>query len=141
MKNKSLITPQKVDHLPQSGSRLALSISDPHNPQPYLQGNVSNYLLGTQPTFESKRGEVEENVYGIWVDRGRGIVVCRPTILNGQQLMEQDLHYWTYYPFNFGKPTPLGWLGHRTSHLLHLSLADEKTYPTGRLVVMAAHWY
>lgn len=73
--NKSLITPYKVDHLPQAGFRLALSISDPHNPQPYLQGDASDYLLGTQPTFNSKRGEVEENVYGIWVERGRGIVV------------------------------------------------------------------
>lgn len=31
--------------------------------------------MGTQPTFETERGEVDEEVYGIWVDRGRGIVV------------------------------------------------------------------
>jgi hypothetical protein len=73
--NTSLITPREVDHLPRSGLGLALSISDPHNPQPYLPGDISNYLLGTNPTYETKRGEVEEDVYGIWVDRGRGIVV------------------------------------------------------------------
>jgi hypothetical protein len=31
--------------------------------------------MGTQPTFETERGEVDEEVYGIWVDRGRGVVV------------------------------------------------------------------
>jgi hypothetical protein len=40
-----------------------------------LPGDASNYLLGTQPTFVTERGEVDEEVYGIWVDRGRGVVV------------------------------------------------------------------
>jgi len=73
--NTSLFNAQDLGHLPKSGQRLALSLPDPHNPQPYLSGNDSNYLLGTQPTFKTERGEVDEAVYGIWVDRGRGIVV------------------------------------------------------------------
>lgn len=31
--------------------------------------------MGTQPTFMTERGEVDEEIYGIWVDRGRGVVV------------------------------------------------------------------
>ena len=73
--NTSLFNAQDLGHLPKSGQRLALSLPDPHNPQPTLPGNDSNYLLGTQPTFKTARGEVDEAVYGIWVDRGRGIVV------------------------------------------------------------------
>jgi hypothetical protein len=67
-----------VDHLPRSGQRLTLSIPDQHDPQPDLPGNVSDYLLGTRPTFATERGEVDEKAYGIWVDRGRGIVVRPP---------------------------------------------------------------
>lgn len=73
--NTSLFNAQDLGHLPKSGQRLALSLPDPHNPQPTLPGNDSNYLLGTQPTFKTARGEVDEAVYGIWVDRGRGTVV------------------------------------------------------------------
>jgi hypothetical protein len=77
--NTSLINRREVDSLPRSGAGLALSISDPHNPQPKLSDPISEYLYGTQPTYEtSKRGEVKEQVYGIWVDRGRGIVVSLP---------------------------------------------------------------
>jgi hypothetical protein len=74
-KNTSLFTAQGLGHLPKSGKRLTLSIPDPHDPQPTLLGNASNYLMGTQPTFATERGEVDEEVYGIWVDRGRGVVV------------------------------------------------------------------
>jgi hypothetical protein len=74
-KNTSLFTAQGLGHLPKSGKRLTLSIPDPHDPQPTLPGNNSDYLMGTQPTFETERGEVDEEVYGIWVDRGRGVVV------------------------------------------------------------------
>jgi hypothetical protein len=73
--NTSLFTAQDLGHLPKSGQRLALSLPDPHDPQPTLPGNASNYLMGTQPTFVTERGEVDEEVYGIWVDRGRGVVV------------------------------------------------------------------
>jgi hypothetical protein len=73
--NTSLFTAQGLGHLPKSGKRLTLSIPDPHDPQPTLLGNNSNYLMGTQPTFETERGEVDEEVYGIWVDRGRAVVV------------------------------------------------------------------
>jgi len=45
------------------------------------------------------RGAVEEDIYGFWVDRGKDVV---------------DLWYWTFYPFNFGKPIgPFGVLGNR----------------------------
>jgi hypothetical protein len=50
-----------------------------------------------------------------------GLSYALPIIISRQKLIGQDLHYWTYYPFNFGKPTPLGWLGHRKSLLLHSS--------------------
>ena len=76
--NTSMFNAQDLGHLPRAGQRLTLSIPDPHNPQPTLPGNESDYLMGTQPTFNTERGEVDEEIYGIWVDRGRGIVVCTP---------------------------------------------------------------
>jgi hypothetical protein len=38
--------------------------------------------------------------------------------------MREDLHYWMYYPFNFGKGPfgPVGWLGHRMLVLFHVVL-------------------
>lgn len=37
--------------------------------------------MGPPPSYErTERGEVTSKVYGIWVDRGRGVVVS-PTIL------------------------------------------------------------
>jgi hypothetical protein len=79
--NTSLFNARELDRLPKSGQRLALSIPDPHDPQPELKGNESDYLLGTQPTHVTERGEVDEEVYGIWVDRGRGIVVSHSLYL------------------------------------------------------------
>jgi len=83
----SLLNAREVDHLPRSGHKLVLSIPDPHDPQPDLPGNASDYLLGTQPTFATERGEVDEKVYGIWVDRGRGIVVGPPSYSGRIELM------------------------------------------------------
>lgn len=79
----SLLNAREVDHLPRSGHKLVLSIPDPHDPQPDLPGNASDYLLGTQPTFATERGEVDEKVYAIWVDKGRGIVVGPPLYSGG----------------------------------------------------------
>ena len=74
--NNSLFNARELGHLPRSGQRIALSIPDPHDPQPNLPANnKSSYLFGTQPTYVTKRGEMDEEVYGIWVDKGKGIVV------------------------------------------------------------------
>jgi hypothetical protein len=57
-----------------------LSLEGPHNPQPWLDPR-SRFLYGPagQPSGmnrgEDGRGRVEEDIYGFWVDRGRGIVV------------------------------------------------------------------
>lgn len=83
VQNTSLINPREVDRLPRSGSGLFLSLPDTedHNPQPSLSGPESNYLMGHLPTYEvSERGQVESEVYGIWVDMGRGIVVSCPSV-------------------------------------------------------------
>jgi len=60
---------------------------------------------------------------GLTGAEGSSYVLHGQFIIRGQALMEQDLHYWTYYPFNFGKPTPLGWLGHRTLNPISLWLS------------------
>ena len=66
------------------------------------------------------RGIVEEDVYGFWVDRGGDVVVSAhylSLLRPGEGLANiQDLWYWTFYPFNFGKPVgPFGVLGNRMS--------------------------
>jgi hypothetical protein len=63
-----------------------------------LESDASDFLRGTPPTFESsRRGQVEEDVYGIWVDRGRGIVVSSLGLpLSNLVADVKDLHYWTY---------------------------------------------
>lgn len=81
IQNTSLINSREVDRLPRSGSGLFLSLpdSDGHNPQPSLPGPKADYLMGHLPTYEvSERGQVDSEVYGIWVDMGRGIVVSCP---------------------------------------------------------------
>lgn len=132
VQNVSLINPREVDHLPRSGAGLFLSIPHAHNPQPSLTDPNANYLNGPPPSFEkTRRGEVNSKVYGIWVDRGRGIVVSLAFLLlkaltdhTGSPLLDVRLALCAsvvsllkarrYYPFNFGKHVgPLGWLGHR----------------------------
>lgn len=72
----SMINPYEVDHLPRAGAGLFLSVGEMHNPQPSLPDPNSHYLMGRAPSYDrSERGEVDAEVYGIWVDRGRGIVV------------------------------------------------------------------
>ena len=60
--------------------------------------------MGHLPTYEvSERGQVDSEVYGIWVDMGRGIVVSylsfSPSVTglgDWKLTYKQDLHYWTY---------------------------------------------
>lgn len=43
---------------------------------------------------EDGRGRVEEEVYGFWVDQGRGVVVSSQA--SDALLTSQDLWYWTW---------------------------------------------
>lgn len=55
----------------------------------------------------------------------------------GTKLTRKDLHYWMYYPFNFGKGPfgPVGWLGHRMLiYYCKASEANEQMYLIGRSV-------
>lgn len=71
-----------LDRLPQFGRGLFLEIDEPHNPQPILEESASAYLFG--PGGQAKGGErggegrqvISEPVYGFWVGKGGGIVVC-----------------------------------------------------------------
>lgn len=37
-------------------------------------------------------------------------------VMHKKELSSQDLWYWTFYPFNYGKPVgPFGFLGHHVS--------------------------
>lgn len=72
------------------------------------------------------RGRVHDDVYGFWVDNGRGVVVSISrrnttaflsvfTPSSGDSGSHQDLWYWTFYPYNLGKEVGyFGWLGNRT---------------------------
>ncbi|WWC90751.1 uncharacterized protein L201_005688 [Kwoniella dendrophila CBS 6074] len=147
----SLLNRSQIDQLPSSGSGLFLSIKEPHNPQPFLD-EESAYLFGpygrdnitqnaqrkrqhSRGNNQNERGQVEEEVYGFGVDQGNGIV---------------DLWYWTFYPFNFGKPIGLfGILGNHVADWEHLRMrtvngtpvsADYTTHTGGRFSAGTFRW-
>ncbi|WWD19011.1 hypothetical protein CI109_103468 [Kwoniella shandongensis] len=139
--NHTLLTPSSLDQLPLFGSGQFLSISEPHNPQPFLLSDESNYLYGPagqkggMKKDEKGRGKVEEPIYGFGVDMGRGIV---------------DLWYWTFYPFNLGKSIgPFGILGNHVADWEHLRMrtvngtpvsADFTTHNGGRFSAGTIRW-
>ncbi|ODN78952.1 hypothetical protein L202_04467 [Cryptococcus amylolentus CBS 6039] len=140
--NHTILTPSELDTLPLSGSQLFLSISEPHNPQPALLNAESHYLYGPAGqkggidlSSGDGRGRVNEPVYGFWVDQGRGIV---------------DLWYWTFYPFNFGKPAGrFGVLGNHVADWEHFRMrtvngtpisADFSTHEGGYLSAGTLRW-
>ncbi|OCF37868.1 hypothetical protein I316_00092 [Kwoniella heveanensis BCC8398] len=135
--NRSLLTLELLDGLPNSGNGLHLSIIEPHNPQPLLLDEESEYLFGPAAQEELKRGadgrgRVEEPVYGFGVNQGRGIV---------------DL--W-FYPFNYGKPVgPFGILGNHVGDWEHVRMrtingtpvsADFTTHTGGRFSAGTFRW-
>ncbi|GMK59779.1 hypothetical protein CspeluHIS016_0803850 [Cutaneotrichosporon spelunceum] len=105
--DKSLFTASRLNELPRKGKNQHLSVTPPHNPQPLVDGPESYFLYGPagmpdgMEYGDDGRGRVHDEVYGFWVDNGRGVV---------------DLWYWTYYPYNLGKEVGyLGWLGNHVS--------------------------
>jgi hypothetical protein len=64
-----------------SGNGQYLSISEPHNPQPFLLDPEAEYLFGPagqeggMKRRADGRGVIKEPIYGFWVDQGRGVVV------------------------------------------------------------------
>ncbi|WVR07477.1 hypothetical protein IAU60_004519 [Kwoniella sp. DSM 27419] len=117
-----------------------LSIQEPHNPQPLLLDEESQYLFGPAALeglseSDDGRGRIEEPVYGFGVYQGRGIV---------------DLWYWTFYPFNYGKPIgPFGVLGNHVGDWEHLRMrtidgtpvsADFTTHTGGRFNAGTFRW-
>ncbi|WVO22957.1 uncharacterized protein IAS62_004301 [Cryptococcus decagattii] len=141
--NHTILTPSHLDTLPLAGAFLFLSIDEPHNPQPFLVEKESQYLYGPagQVAEVEKRkklkgrGSIEEPVYGFWVDQNRGVV---------------DLWYWTFYPFNFGKPAArFGILGNHVGDWEHLRVrtvdgipvsVDFNTHEGGRLSAGTVRW-
>ncbi|KAK4688986.1 hypothetical protein P7C73_g1122, partial [Tremellales sp. Uapishka_1] len=107
-----IVNPTNLSHLPFLGSRMHLSLAEPHNPQPFLD-TESEYLYGPAGQeggmrWKDGRGWVREPVYGFWVDVGHGVV---------------DLWYWTFYPFNLGKTIPpVGILGNHVGDWEHLRM-------------------
>jgi hypothetical protein len=77
----AVLTNSTLHHLPAAGTDLFLSVTEPHNPQPDLYDEESHYLYGPSgqqggmKRDASGRGVVDEDIYGFWVDRGRGVVV------------------------------------------------------------------
>ncbi|WRT68327.1 uncharacterized protein IL334_005303 [Kwoniella shivajii] len=138
--NQSYLTRTQLDKLPSAGSGSFLSISERHNPQPLLDEDAE-YLFGPAGQEDAMkfgsdgRGRVEEEVYGFAVDQGKGVV---------------DLWYWTFYPFNFGKPVGLfGILGNHVADWEHLRMrtingtavsADYTTHTGGRFNAGTFRW-
>ncbi|BEI85667.1 hypothetical protein CcaverHIS002_0510680 [Cutaneotrichosporon cavernicola] len=105
--NNNVFTASRLNKLPHKGRHQYLSVTQPHNPQPLVDGPESHFLYGPagmpggMEFGDDGRGRVHDEVYGFWVDNGRGVV---------------DLWYWTYYPYNLGKEVGyLGWLGNHVS--------------------------
>lgn len=139
--NHTQLTPAQLDSLPRSGAGLYLSLAEAHNPQPFLD-EESEYLYGpagqeqqVMQLGEDDRGRVEEPVYAFWVDQGRGIV---------------DIWYWTFYPFNFGKPVgPFGVLGNHVADWERFTVrtingtpvsADYNSHTGGRFAAGTSRW-
>ncbi|WWC63222.1 uncharacterized protein I303_105822 [Kwoniella dejecticola CBS 10117] len=132
--NGSLLSRSQLYKIPPD---TFLSIRESHNPQPFLE-EESEYLFGPYDRdndAEDGRGKVEEEVYGFGVDQGNGII---------------DLWYWTFYPFNFGKPVgPFGILGNHVADWEHLRMrtingqpvsADYTTHTGGRFSAGTFRW-
>ncbi|WWC71643.1 uncharacterized protein I206_105601 [Kwoniella pini CBS 10737] len=132
--NKSLLSRSQLNRI---SPNTFLSIRESHNPQPFLE-EEAEYLFGPFDRTELSqdgRGKVEEEVYGFGVDQGDGIV---------------DLWYWTFYPFNFGKPVGLfGILGNHVADWEHLRMrtvngtpvsADYTTHTGGRFSAGTFRW-
>ncbi|ORX38556.1 hypothetical protein BD324DRAFT_621352 [Kockovaella imperatae] len=111
--NPNNLTLSNLDSLPRRGQDYFLSIPEPHNPQPFIEPSAE-YLLGPagqdggMEDGGDGRGRVKEDIYGFWVDQGRGVV---------------DLWYWTYYPYNFGKfAGPFGVIGNHVGDWEHIRM-------------------
>lgn len=124
-----MFTASRLNTLPRKGKHQHLSVTPPHNPQPLVDGPESYFLYGPSGMPDGMeyghdgRGRVHDEVYGFWVDNGRGVVVSlfvsctasAATFLCHAHL-HQDLWYWTFYPYNLGKEVGyFGWLGNRES--------------------------
>lgn len=69
-----------MGHLPLKGKHQMLSVNEKCNPQPELEDEDSYFLYGPagQPgamEYVDGQGRVHDDVYGFWVDQGRGVVV------------------------------------------------------------------
>ena len=92
--DESVLTPSSLDRLPRRGADLFLSVHENHNPQPFLD-HAASYLFGPagqdggMEHGTDGRGKVREDIYGFWVDLGRGVVVScklRPSVFTPQTL-------------------------------------------------------
>ncbi|WVO17741.1 hypothetical protein L204_105439 [Cryptococcus depauperatus] len=122
--NHSLLTLRHLDELSLSGMSWFLSIVELHNPQRFLY-EQSVYLFGPAGQKDGikygvdGRGRVEEPVYGFRMDQDKDIVV--------------DLWYWTFYPFNFGKPAGrFGILGNYVADWKHFRMYLVNDTPVSR---------
>lgn len=75
------MTPEGLDQLPRRGKKQLLSVDVPFNAQPLFPDPESSFMYGPagqeggmEPGPDG-RGRVHDEVYGFWVDQGRGVVV------------------------------------------------------------------
>ncbi|KAL1405942.1 Vacuolar protein sorting-associated protein 62 [Vanrija albida] len=76
------LTAQGLDQLPNRGKKQLLSVDVPFNAQPLFPDDESSFMYGPagqdggmEPGPDG-RGRVHDEVYGFWVDQGRGVVAA-----------------------------------------------------------------
>lgn len=76
-----VLSPERLDELPKQGNKQLLAVDVPANAQPNFPGKESGFMWGpagqdgAMEIGPDGRGRVYDEVYGFWVDMGRGVVV------------------------------------------------------------------
>lgn len=80
---------------PKHGKKQLISVNESCNPQPLLDDEESYYLYGpggqpgVQLEMRDGRGVVHDDVYGFWVNQGRGVVVgCKRPLTAGSLVLD-----------------------------------------------------
>lgn len=76
-----MFSKDKLGELEFSGVNQSLSVDEDHNGQPLMPNKAAEFLYGPSgqdgalEIGPDGRGRVHDEVYGFWVDQGRGVVV------------------------------------------------------------------
>jgi len=80
VQDRRTFTTEHLNELPNLGLHQFLSLEEPHNGQPEVEAG-GEFLYGpagqdgAMEMGPDGRGRVYDEVYGFWVDQGRGVVV------------------------------------------------------------------